>query len=91
MQFVTFRVEAVGLVRKATLTEHAFAGEDASQALCGHREVWLAEAGAFVPAALRPQPSGGGQPVRRPRRHRTDGYETVVLPGMTACVDPIST
>ncbi len=89
VQFVTFRVEAVGLVRKATLTEHAFAGEDASQALCGHREVWLAEAGAFVPCPLYDRNRlEAGNRFAGPAVIEQMDTTTVVLPGMTARVDP---
>jgi N-methylhydantoinase A len=89
VQFVTFRVEAIGLVRKARLKEHPLAGEDASEGVRGQRDVWLAEAGALVQCPiydrdwLRP-----GNRFAGPAIVEQMDTTTVVLPGMTARVDP---
>jgi N-methylhydantoinase A len=52
VQLVTFRVEATGLVPKATFKPAGINGSDSKQALVEHRPVWLAEAGAFVPCPV---------------------------------------
>src|SRR6516164_7287749 len=48
VQLVTFRLEATGLVSKATMKVHKPAGEDASHAIRESRDVWLAESRDFV-------------------------------------------
>jgi N-methylhydantoinase A len=45
---VTFRVEALGLVRKAELPDLALTGGDPATAVTGMRDVWFPEAGGFV-------------------------------------------
>ena len=52
VQLVTFRVEASGVVPKATFAAQADAGPDASGAIVGSREVWLPEAGGFTPCPV---------------------------------------
>ncbi len=89
VQLVTFRIEATGIVGKASLPAHALAGEDPSRALMGHRPVWLAEAAGRVPCPVYDR-------ARLQAGNRFDGpaiveqmdATTVVLPGMTARVDP---
>jgi N-methylhydantoinase A len=48
VQLVTFRVEAVGLVPKATLTPKPLTGSNGARALIEYRPVWLPETGAFT-------------------------------------------
>jgi N-methylhydantoinase A len=48
VQLVTFRLEATGLVPKATFTPKPPTGSDAGHALIERRDVWLPEAGAFT-------------------------------------------
>jgi N-methylhydantoinase A len=89
VQFVTLRVEATGIVRKAQLTAHSEAGPDASQAIVQRRPVWLAEARDVVPTpiyarhALRP-----GNRFAGPAIVEQMDATTLVPPGMTARVDP---
>src|SRR5262245_1882418 len=48
IQAVTFRLEAVGAVRRAELTRHPRATTGVATARIGRRDVWLVEAGGFV-------------------------------------------
>lgn len=48
IDFVTFRVEALGLVRKAALPERPLGPPHADEAVIGHRNVWFPEAGGFT-------------------------------------------
>jgi N-methylhydantoinase A len=52
VQLVTFRVEATGLVPKATFTPQPLAGSDASRASVECRPVWLLGADCFVPCPV---------------------------------------
>ena len=52
VQLVTFRVEASGVVPKATFEAQPDGGPDASAAIVGSREVWMPEAGGFVPCPV---------------------------------------
>ncbi|MEJ0068477.1 MAG: hydantoinase/oxoprolinase family protein [Pseudomonadota bacterium] len=88
VQLVTFRAEATGLVRKATLKAHAVEGPDAAPAIRQQRRVWLAEAAGFVSCPvyerdlLRP-----GNQFAGPAIVEQMDATTVVLPGMAARVD----
>ena len=88
VQLVTFRAEATGQVRKASLTAHPLVGPDASGAIREQRPVWLAEASNFVPCPVydrdRLQP---GNQFAGPAIVEQMDATTVVLPGMTARVD----
>jgi N-methylhydantoinase A len=48
IQAVTFRLEAVGAVRRANLRPHPRARDDARAAIVARRTVWLAEAGDVI-------------------------------------------
>jgi len=89
VQLVTFRAEATGLVSKATLTAHALEGPDASAAIREQRPVWLAEAANFVPCPVydRDRLLPGNQFAGPAIVEQMDAT-TVVLPGMSARVDP---
>jgi N-methylhydantoinase A len=52
MQLVTFRIEATGVVPKATFTRGSLTTPDAGHAVMEHRPVWLEEAGSFVPCPV---------------------------------------
>jgi N-methylhydantoinase A len=88
VQLVTFRIEATGLVAKATLTREAMAGADAGGAIRERRDVWIAEAGASLPCPvyererLRP-----GNRLAGPAIVEQMDATTLVLAGMTARVD----
>ena len=89
VQMVTFRLEASGIVPKARFPAVAGAGPDASAALIGSRNVWLPEAGGAAACPiydrdkLRP-----GNRIAGPAIIEQMDATTVVLPGMTAHVEP---
>ena len=89
VQLVTFRLEATGLVSKATMKAYPSAGEDARHAIRESREVWLAESRAFVacPVYAREELKSGNRFMGPAIVEQMDAT-TVVLPGMTAQVDP---
>lgn len=89
VQLVTFRLEATGLVSKATLKAHPPAGEDARHAIRESREVWFAESRVFVacPVYAREELKSGNRFMGPAIVEQMDAT-TVVLPGMTAQVDP---
>ena len=85
---VTFRVEATGVVPKATFQPQPDAGPDASGAIIGRREVWLPEAGGFVscPVYDREKLRAGNRIVGPAIVEQMDAT-TLVLPGMVARVE----
>ncbi len=89
VQLVTTRVEATGIVPKAAFPAHPEAGEDATTALAGTREVWLPEQARFVACPVydrdRLQP---GHRFAGPAIVEQMDATTVVLPGMIARVEP---
>ena len=89
VQLVTFRVEAIGLVRKAAFVAHPDGGPDACGAATGRREVWLPEAGGFVdcPVYDRERLRAGNR-IAGPAIIEQMDATTVVLPGMVARVEP---
>jgi N-methylhydantoinase A len=89
VQLVTFRVEAAGVVRKAEFVAQEEGGPDASGAIIGTREVWLPESGGFVacPVYDREKLAAGNRFVGPAIVEQMDAT-TVVLPGMSACVEP---
>ena len=89
MQLVTFRIEAVGLVRKAAFQPHEDAGPDASAAIIGKRDVWLPEAGGFVscPVYDRDRLDAGNR-IAGPAIVEQMDATTLVLPGMTVSIEP---
>jgi N-methylhydantoinase A len=88
VQLVTFRLEATGLVSKATLKVHPLEGADASHAIQESRDVWLAESRDFVncPVYARDALKAGNR-FSGPAIVEQMDATTVVLPGMTARVD----
>jgi N-methylhydantoinase A len=89
VQLVTFRLEATGLVSKATMKVHSPAGEDASHAIRESRDVWLAESREFVacPVYMRDELKCGNR-FSGPAIVEQMDSTTVVLPGMTGRIDP---
>jgi len=89
VQLVTFRVEASAVVPKARFVAQQDAGPDAGGAVIGRRQVWLPEAGGLVDcpvydrALLRV-----GNRFAGPAVVEQMDATTVVLPGMTAAVEP---
>jgi len=89
VQLVTFRAEATGLVRKAAFKPCPELGADASDAIIGKREVWLPEAGGFVPCPVYDRDRlDAGNRVFGPAIVEQMDATTVVLPGMLARVEP---
>jgi N-methylhydantoinase A len=89
VQLVTFRLEATGLVSKATMKTHPPAGEDAGHAIRESREVWLAESRTFVACPVYAREAlRCGNRFAGPAIIEQMDATTVVLPGMTAQVDP---
>ncbi|MBX6374644.1 MAG: hydantoinase/oxoprolinase family protein [Acetobacteraceae bacterium] len=88
VQLVTFRVEAIGKVRKAEFRPKPLAGPDPAEALVGQREVWLPEAGGpvSVPVYARDRLLPGNR-ITGPAIAEQMDSTTVVLPGMAARVD----
>jgi N-methylhydantoinase A len=89
VQLVTFRLEAAGVVRKAAMRKRADAGPDASRAIVGRREVWFPGANGFVacPVYDRDRLDAGNR-IAGPAIVEQMDATTLVLPGMTATVEP---
>ena len=88
IQLVTFRVEATGLVRKATLARAAMGGADATAAIREHRDVWIAEEEANVRCPVYDRDRlGAGNRFPGPAVVEQMDATTLVLPGMRAHVD----
>jgi len=89
VQLVTFRVEATGAVPKAAFERHEECGPDAAGAVIGRRDVWLAEAGGFVPCDVYDRERlRAGNRVSGPAVIEQMDATTLVLPGMAARVEP---
>jgi N-methylhydantoinase A len=88
VQMVTFRVEATGLVPKATFTPKPLTGSDAARALTGERPVWLQETNGFTPVPVydRDRLEAGDQ-FNGPAIVEQMDATTFVAHGMTARVD----
>ena len=89
MQLVTFRAEATGVVRKADLRPSPDAGPDPRQAEYGRRDVWLREAGGFVPCPLYDRERlAAGNRIEGPAIVDQMDTTTFLPPGAVATVDP---
>ncbi|HUN40817.1 MAG TPA: hydantoinase/oxoprolinase family protein [Acetobacteraceae bacterium] len=89
LQLVTFRVEATGVVLKASLERHEDFGPDASRAVIAQRDVWLPEASGFVSCAVYDRDRlRAGNRVAGPAVIEQMDATTLVLPGMVARVEP---
>jgi len=88
VQLVTFRVEATGLVAKATLAQEPMTGADATGAIRARRDVWIAEEERSLPCPvydrdlLKP-----GSRFLGPAIVEQMDATTLLLPGMSARVD----
>ena len=89
VQLVTFRIEATGVVPKASFDPQADAGPDPSGALVAHRKVWLPEHDGFVtcPVYDRDRLRPGNRIVGPAIVEQMDAT-TLVLPDMIARVEP---
>jgi N-methylhydantoinase A len=89
VQLVTFRVEAAGVVPKASFKPQPEAEPDASGAIVARRDVWLPEAGGFVacPVYDRERLRAGNR-IAGPAIVEQMDATTVVLPEMVARVEP---
>lgn len=89
IQVVTCRLEATGVVSKAVFPSQPEGSEDASLAIVGSRPVWFPESSDFVDcpiydrARLHP-----GARFEGPAIVEQMDTTTIVLPGMTARVEP---
>ncbi len=89
VQLVTFRVEALGLVRKAAFSPQPDSGPDAGSAIIGRREVWLPDAGEFVSCPVYDRDLlRAGNRIAGPAIVEQMDATTVVLPGMTGRFEP---
>jgi N-methylhydantoinase A len=89
IQAVTFRLAAVGAVPRAELATHPPATGDVGAARVGAREVWLAEAGAFVTCPVYDRERlGPGHRLAGPAVVEQMDATTLLLSGQTAVVDP---
>jgi N-methylhydantoinase A len=89
VQLVTFRIEAAGLVRKAAFQPHPERGADASAAIIGKRDLWLPEAGGFVPCPIYARDKlEAGNRISGPAIVEQMDTTSVILPGTTARVEP---
>jgi N-methylhydantoinase A len=88
IQLVTFRAEATGIVRKATIRSVSHAGPDPSAAKIGRREVWLRETGAFVFCPLYDREKLlAGNRIGGPAIVEQMDATTLIAPGAGATVD----
>jgi len=88
IQAITFRLEAVGAVRRAELATHPPASTDVEAARGGHRDVWLVEAGGWVACPVYDRERlGPGHRLAGPAVVEQMDATTVLLPGQAATVD----
>ncbi len=89
VQLVTFRIEAAGVVPKASFEACPDAGPDASGAIESRRDVWLPEADGLVscPVYNRDKLQSGNRFIGPAIVDQMDAT-TLVLPAMVAHVEP---
>ena len=89
VQLVTFRVEASAMVPKARFAAQPDAGPDASAAITGRRRVWLPEAEGFADCPIYDRDRlRAGNRFNGPAVVEQMDATTIVLPGMTARIEP---
>ncbi|WP_158818812.1 hydantoinase/oxoprolinase family protein [Methylocapsa sp. S129] len=89
VQLVTFRLEAAGLVAKASFAPRPHAGPDASAAVVGRREVWMPEAKGWVMCKIYDRTKlDAGNCIAGPAIVEQMDATTVVPPGWSARVEP---
>ena len=87
---VTFRAEAVGLVRKAQLPEASPGDADAAPATTGSRDVWYPETRTFTPTTLYARDRlAPGMTFEGPAIVEQMDTTTLVPPGIAARVDAL--
>jgi N-methylhydantoinase A len=89
IQLVTFRIEATGIVEKATIPAFAPAQTAVEEAVIGTRAVFLPEAGGMVscPVLAREQ-LGPGHVIDGPAVIEQMDATTLILPGQRARIEP---
>jgi N-methylhydantoinase A len=91
IQAVTFRLEALGAVRRAELRPLPRATTPASAAIVARRDVWLAEAAGTVSCPVYDREQlGPGHELSGPAVVEQLDATTLVLPGQRARVDQFS-
>ena len=89
IQLVTFRAEATGIVRKATIRPAVDAGPDPRAVESGRRDVWLPEMDGFVSCPLYDRERlAAGNRIAGPAIVEQMDATTLIVPGATATVDP---
>jgi len=89
VQLVTYRIEATGIVPKASFQPQPDAGPDATDAIIAERDVWLPEAGGFVSCPVYDRDRlHSGNCISGPAIIEQMDATTLVLPDMTARVEP---
>ncbi|MFT3761412.1 MAG: hydantoinase/oxoprolinase family protein [Pseudoxanthomonas sp.] len=89
IQLVTCRIGATGKVRKAVFEPAADAGTDASAARIGQRQAWMPERGDFVDCPVYDRALlKASNLIEGPAIIEQMDTTTIVLPGMTARVEP---
>jgi N-methylhydantoinase A len=90
IDFVTFRVEALGVVRKAAFERRAPGPADPAPARIGRRPVWFAEAGGFVETPVYAREKlAPGMAISGPAIVEQMDSTAVAPPGARLTVDPI--
>lgn len=89
VQLVTLRVEAAGLVPKASFKRQKPGPPDAAAAITGRRDVWMPEAGGFVACPVYDRERlAPGHRLPGPAIIEQMDATTVLLPGMEGHVEP---
>jgi N-methylhydantoinase A len=89
VQLVTFRVEASAVVPKARFVAQRDAGPEAGGAVIGRRPIWLPETGGLVNCPIYDRALlRAGNRFAGPAVVEQMDATTLVLPGMTARVEP---
>jgi N-methylhydantoinase A len=88
IQLVTFRIEAIGIVEKATIPSHPPAETDVREARIGARDVYLPEAGGITSCpVLAREKLGPGHVIEGPAVIEQMDSTTLLLPGQRATID----
>ena len=89
IQLVTLRLEAAGLVPKASFKRRDTGPPDPSAAVIGDRDVWMPEAGGFVACPVYDRELlAPGHRLTGPAIIEQMDATTVLLPGMQGHVEP---
>jgi N-methylhydantoinase A len=89
IQLVTFRIEAIGIVEKATIPAFPPAETPVEEATIGERAVFLPEAGGLTSCpVLAREKLGPGHVIEGPAVVEQMDSTTLILPGQRARIDP---